>query len=397
VVYYICQEIMEIRKQGWSYFSYGWNYIDWTNLTIALAVVILKIITLNTLMSFTFTSTTVSYIDIPPLGYFAESEINISSINFFLIYFKIFKYLEAVPRMSSVLKTLSTAFVDLSLFLILVAVLYFGFSCAFFVCFGAEMYNLRSLGDSFGALGRMALGDFDYAGLVATNATMARVLFYSYVIVVVFVVLSMFLALITDAYAEVKASEPPHEELFEQITNRLFKQGKQVESLKKQLAMGDSDGDNRVTLDELKRALDGNQRALAILDSTSIEGLLAKYDVDDDGELSNEELLEILSELAEKEAEIAGVIEDRDASIEKQASHMNDADLTPAERSAAKNTMKLKQYDDRLDVLTLNINELSKNIAKKLSTMIDLMVALSAQVSSDALPNSEISPPAWAA
>ena len=82
--------------------------------------------------------------------------------------------------------------------------------------------------------------------------------------------------------------------------------------------------------------------------------------------------------------------------MEEQATQM-DADLSPEERSAAKNTMKLKQYDDRLDVLTLNINELSKNIAKKLSTMIDLMVALSAQVSSDALPNSEISPPPWAA
>ena len=72
--------------------------------------------------------------------------------------------------------------------------------------------------------------------------------------------------------------------------------------------MGDADGDDRISLDELKEALRGNQRALAILDSTSVEGLLAKYDVDDDGELSNEELLEIISELAEKEAEIAGAL-----------------------------------------------------------------------------------------
>ena len=141
---------------------------------------------------------------------------------------QIFKYLEAVPRMGSILKTLSTAFVDLSLFIVLVVVLYFGFASAFYVCFGAEMYNWRSLGDSIGALSRAVLGDFDYAGLVATNATMARVLFYSFVLVVVFVVLSMFLALINDAYAEVKATEPPQQEIFAQLTNRLFSQAKQV-------------------------------------------------------------------------------------------------------------------------------------------------------------------------
>jgi len=80
----------------------------------------------------------------------------------------------------------------------------------------------------------------------------------------------------------------------------------QVEKLKDNLAGGDADGDTRVNLEELKEALKGNRRALAILDSTSVEGLMAKYDVDDDGELSHGELIDILAELAEKEAEIAG-------------------------------------------------------------------------------------------
>ena len=89
ILYYFYQEITEIRKQGWSYFSHGWNYIDWINLTIALSAIILRVIALDALMSFTFNSTSVYYIDFPPLGAFATSEINIASINFFLIYFKV--------------------------------------------------------------------------------------------------------------------------------------------------------------------------------------------------------------------------------------------------------------------------------------------------------------------
>jgi len=391
VLFYIYEEIVEITRQKWSYFSHGWNYVDWANLLIALSVILLRIVTLAKLNGFTFNSTSVFYVDFPPLGYFARMEVNVSAVNFFIIYFKIFKYLENVPRMNTILKTLSAAVVDIALFLVLVIIVYFGFTCAFFICFGMQMYNFRTFGDSFGALSRMVLGDFDYPALVATNAIMTRILFYSFVLVVVFVVLSMFLALVSDAYEQQKLSEPPAPQLFASITARLFRKRDNVAELKDALIDIDADGDQRVDMFELRRILAGNTKALAVLQTTTVQELMEKYDVDDDGELDQEELLQILAEVAEKEAQIAGAIEvaEHQAALEAEA----EVELTAEERAAKKNWAKLQTYNGRIGAVSTSLKELSKNVAKKLSTMIDLMVSLSSHVSSD-IP-STVNPPSW--
>jgi len=391
VAYYIYVECVEIHRQGFSYLKHGWNYVDWANLIIALAVIGLRIVSLTRLDAFTFSSTSVQYIDFPTIGATANNELNIISLNFFLIYFKIFKYMANVPRMGSILQTLRFAAVDLMLFMVLVLIIYFGFSAAFYVCFGHANRDFRSLGDSVGALNRIVLGDYDYPALYGISPIMAQVLFYSFVLVVVFVVLSMFLALISDAYAEVKAQEPANLEFFTAITTRLFKRREDVEDLKTKLLGADIEGDARVSVEELKYALRDNPRALELLRTTTVPALMAKYDVDDDGSLSKEELTEILAELAEKEADIVGVIQEREAEATVEEAR---GPVSPEERAAQRNVARLRGYDRRLDGLSGAVKELSKNIAKKLSTMIDLMVSLSDQVSRGAV-NSAVAPPTW--
>lgn len=89
ILFYMYEEVIEIYRQRLSYFRHPWNYIDWANLIICLTVVIFRIVTLATLSSFTFNSTSVDYIDFPPLGALSISEVDISAVNFFLIYFKV--------------------------------------------------------------------------------------------------------------------------------------------------------------------------------------------------------------------------------------------------------------------------------------------------------------------
>lgn len=217
-----------------------------------------------------------------------------------------FKYLEAVPRMGSILGTLRVASIDLALFMVLIVIVYFGFASAFYVCFGDSVADYRTLADATGALSRLILGDYDYPALAAANGVMARLLFYSFVLIVIFVVLSMFLALINDAYSEVKSQEPSDSEVFSKIASLLFNRRTNIKDLTARLQDGDKNNNSRVTLEELREALKGNASALALLDTTTVDELMQKYDIDDDGELSREELVEIISELAEREAEIAG-------------------------------------------------------------------------------------------
>jgi hypothetical protein len=69
----------------------------------------------------------------------------VSALNFFLMYFKFFKYLSRVPRMEVILSTLTLAAVDLALFSVTAVIIMFGFSAAFYVCFGMEVGSLEDL------------------------------------------------------------------------------------------------------------------------------------------------------------------------------------------------------------------------------------------------------------
>ena len=149
----------------------------------------------------------------------ALQELNLLAFNFFLFYFKIFKYVYNLPKMGMIVATITTAFMELVIFSVMVRILplladepsreaehswrgmcllgcqhslftaaagfasvatpggglklcyfcpkqativLFGFCAAFYVCFGAYVAEFKSLGDSAGTLFRLVVGVFDY-------------------------------------------------------------------------------------------------------------------------------------------------------------------------------------------------------------------------------------------
>ena len=94
IAYYTLQEFHEILQSGFfTYFSEGWNYVDWANLAIFFTVIGLRVSSLATISKFSLESTSITYIDLPAIGVYATQELNVNAINFFLMYFKFFKYL----------------------------------------------------------------------------------------------------------------------------------------------------------------------------------------------------------------------------------------------------------------------------------------------------------------
>ena len=150
----------------------------------------------------------------------------------------------------------------------------------------------------------------------------------------------------------------------------------------------DKDNDNRIDEDELREALKDNPEALQLLETTSIKDLLTKYDIDEDGVLDKDEMVKILEDLATKESE-----------IQKEISRVkSDADDRPGagggeyERSRIR---AIKQgsmgrggdalFGDpnvaaRLDRVESQVKDMSRNMAKKLSLMIDLIMSVSDQL-----------------
>jgi len=399
VFYFTVEEITEIKKQGLIYLKNPWNYMDWANLIIIYVVIVMRVSSVMYINSFDYDSVTTEYVDFMPLGFAAIAELNISSLNFFLIYFKVFKYLSHVPRMDSMLVTVSTCAFDLLLFLLMFFVILFGFASAFFITFGADVSDFRTLSESFGTLMRILLGDFDYGALQEANSVMAPVLFYFFNVIVFFILLNMFLAIICDAFAEVKGNQTEEDLMYyinlkDQLVSKLSElrsRKKKVQELSAGLAIADDNIDGLIDEEELTKVLERNPKALEILKSSSPKELLAKYDVSGDGVLDRKEMTAILKELAEKEAELSEEMqheEDTAANASNEAQKLQgrlDKDRVGGGGGGVGTVIQqvdLTEVEGRIDKVEGHIKEMSRNVAKKLSLMIDLMMSLSDQISS---------------
>eukprot|EP00232_Nephroselmis_pyriformis_P001496 CAMPEP_0182913856 /NCGR_PEP_ID=MMETSP0034_2-20130328/38248_1 /TAXON_ID=156128 /ORGANISM="Nephroselmis pyriformis, Strain CCMP717" /LENGTH=1001 /DNA_ID=CAMNT_0025050585 /DNA_START=146 /DNA_END=3151 /DNA_ORIENTATION=+ len=389
IVWYTIEELVEINRQRWAYFKEAWNYLDWANLMIFYTVIGLRIASVLRIQGFDFESVTIDYVDFPVLGVFASQELNISSLNFFLMYFKIFKYLSAVPRMDSILVTVSAASFDLALFMVMAVCITFGFAAAFYVCFGATLFNYKTIGDCFGALTRALLGDFDYQELSDANRVMAPVLFYAYFVMVFFVLLNMFLAIINDSYAEVKGNQSESDLLFysnlraklKEKVSMLFSRKQNIHNLAQELMVSDSNMDDMIDESELQSALKDNPRAYEILQTTGAKDLLAKYDVSGDGVLDKAEMTAILRELAEKEASVQKEMDDETGKGKGIMRGSGGGGAGGQMMVAGNVKVDLAEVEARIDKVEGQIKEMSRNVAKKLSLMIDLMMSLSDQIS----------------
>lgn len=74
----------------------------------------------------------------------------------------------------------------------------------FFMAFGVYLYSFRSLMESVLGLLRMAVGDFDYSELQGAQPVLGPLMFWVYIFLVFFVLMSMFIALIAEAFEDAK-------------------------------------------------------------------------------------------------------------------------------------------------------------------------------------------------
>ena len=332
---------------------------------------------------------TINYVDFVPIGVIAIQELDVSSLNFFLMYFSFFKFLQNVPRMNAILLTVSSAAFDLVLFIVMAVIVQFGFSCAFYVCFGGQLAEYRTVGEATTTLMKILLGDFDYGALVNANRVMAPVLFFLYQLFVFFILLNMFVAIINDSYAEVKGNQTEEDlnyysNLMKKISGRImgiFQKKKQLNQLVDELQKTDANADNLIDEEELAAVLQNNPKTLEILKASGAKELMAKYDVSGDGVLDKEEeeeeMTAILREIAEKEAALANEL----SSAQDELNELQESTARPGEEGGGV-TFDTSELSERIDNVEGQIKEMSRNLAKKMSLMIDLMMSLSDQVSS---------------
>ncbi len=78
-----------------------------------------------------------------------------------------------------------------------------GYSIAFHLAFGHDVEDYASFENSMLTLFTITLGDFDLDSITKSNYILGPFLFFSYIIVVLFIVMSMMLVFVDEAYSRV--------------------------------------------------------------------------------------------------------------------------------------------------------------------------------------------------
>eukprot|EP00697_Spironema_sp_BW2_P003204 gnl/Spiro4/14279_TR7678_c0_g1_i1.p1 gnl/Spiro4/14279_TR7678_c0_g1~~gnl/Spiro4/14279_TR7678_c0_g1_i1.p1 ORF type:complete len:356 (+),score=138.51 gnl/Spiro4/14279_TR7678_c0_g1_i1:709-1776(+) len=157
------------------------------------------------------------YTELELQSYLYRQEMDITAINIFLCFFKMFAYLELFPLLYLPWKTLSNASDAITSYIVLFFFVFIGFALVGMVIFGRDLNAFRNFGLAMITVFEIMLGFFDYDPLPEVNRFMAPLYFSMVIIIINFVLVNMFLAIIIESWGDIKANP----DLMVGFTNRI--------------------------------------------------------------------------------------------------------------------------------------------------------------------------------
>ncbi|XP_029453870.1 polycystin-2 [Rhinatrema bivittatum] len=305
VLYYIVEEILEIRIHQLYYFRSLWNSLD-------VAIVVLSVVAIGIYVYKASAMEEVlkrlledqnTFPNFEPLAYWQIQFNNVAAVAVFFAWVKLFKFISFNRTMSQLSTTMSRCAKDVIGFAIMFFIIFLAYAQLAYLVFGTQVDDFSTFQDSIFTQFRIILGDFNFTEVEEANRILGPIYFTSFVFFMFFILLNMFLAIINDTYAEVKtdlAQQKNEMELADLIRKGCNKAMVKLK-LKKTPVDDISDslrqGGGKLNFDELRQDLKGKGHTDA-----EIEAIFAKYDQDGDQELTEHEHQQMRNDL-EKERE----------------------------------------------------------------------------------------------
>ncbi|XP_036325003.1 polycystic kidney disease 2-like 1 protein [Rhagoletis pomonella] len=208
IIYYTIVEIMEVLRIGVAnYVRIMWNFVDFLIIVLAYLTLIYNIwhpFYVNTLYK-KFEEKPNEFLVLDTFCFWNLMYRNTLAICTFLVCIKIFKFISFNKTMRQFNATVSTCLRDLLGFSVMFGIVFLAYAQLGLLLFGNVHYDFRNFYESLLTMIRMILGDFDYEGIEAANHVLGPIYFLTYIFLVFFILLNMFLAIINDTYSSVKS------------------------------------------------------------------------------------------------------------------------------------------------------------------------------------------------
>jgi len=203
VVYYTWEELGEIYTQGFKeYRKSSWNLVDWANLIFFYLTIFWRIsVVLADNPSMVNVDTYESY---RSFVWSFSMEAYFNMVNGLLLYFKLFKYLNASRKMRLLFNLFYKTAADMFTFVVILCVFYLAYGLGGYLVFSSDVSDFRELRTALLNLFRYTVTDMDYEALKQSSVVAASFYYVSWTLVILLVLVNVIVAILSDGFEKVQ-------------------------------------------------------------------------------------------------------------------------------------------------------------------------------------------------
>lgn len=204
---------MKIPVVKTDYFTDAWNVLDWVNLLIIIATLVIRVMTWSKAREVygvpmdPTKQTVLTFSDLSPVAANVRLIHNLVSFNAVLIWFKAVKYINIIPYITTFMQTVTMSQKMLLSFEILFCMCLFGFVLAYTVAFGEQLTDFRTPWRAFVFLMRTIVGDGDMTIVYNSAPFLGSLLIILFVLGMFFIIMNLFYAIMISALSDAKQTE----------------------------------------------------------------------------------------------------------------------------------------------------------------------------------------------
>uniref|UniRef100_A0A8C2WHB1 Polycystic kidney disease 2 n=1 Tax=Cyclopterus lumpus TaxID=8103 RepID=A0A8C2WHB1_CYCLU len=230
ILYYMVEEVLEIRIHRLHYFKSLWNCLDVLIVVLSVVAIIMNI-TRTAMVGNRLKGLLENHNAHPSFEPLANLQIqfnNMAAVIVFFSWIKLFKFINFNKTMSQLSGTMSRCAKDLVGFAIMFFIIFLAYAQLAYLVFGTQVNDFSTFQASIFTQFRIILGDFEFSEIEEANPVLGPIYYTTFVFFIFFILMNMFLAIINDTYSEVKAdmsqqrSEMEMTDLLKKVLNYMY-------------------------------------------------------------------------------------------------------------------------------------------------------------------------------
>ncbi|XP_050970426.1 polycystic kidney disease protein 1-like 2 [Labeo rohita] len=214
IVYYMFLQAKLLKRQKCAYFKNKWNLLD-------LAIIILSWSSLSVFIKRTVQGDKdIEYYQnhkdqFPSFHDTAVVDATLGYLMAFLVLLacvKLWHLLRLNPKLHLITSSLQRAWNDMSSFIVVIFIVLLAYSLTCNLIFGWKLYSYKTFPDAFITIFSLQFGIFNYDEVLSSDPVLGAIIISTCVIFITFVILTLFVSVILEAFGEEQENHQPSEE-----------------------------------------------------------------------------------------------------------------------------------------------------------------------------------------